>query len=83
MIYLNSQIENEKYAIGVHRFLKRKSSSRVLVTSCNCTKSELNGVFEGSGLFKEEDEVKGYKQMEFGGQKGQVVTSVLYQAVFE
>lgn len=51
VIYLNSDIPNVKYAEGVHRFLKNQESSRLLITSCNCTKIELNAVFEGSGLF--------------------------------
>ncbi len=50
------------------------------MTSCNCTKEELNVLFEGSGLFSAIGEVTGYKQIEFGGGKGQVVTSILYKA---
>ncbi|KAH8590003.1 S-adenosyl-L-methionine-dependent methyltransferase [Bisporella sp. PMI_857] len=54
-----------------------KEGGLFLVTSCNWTEAELDGWFKGEGL-ERVDRIQ-YRSFQFGGQKGQTISSVCFR----
>ncbi len=74
---MNAELFNREYAEAI-RF-RLKSDGIFIITSCNCTTYELDQIFEGPGLFKKKDEIKGYKKFTYGGVVGQNVSTNIYE----
>mmetsp|Transcript_14202 Transcript_14202/g.16426 ORF Transcript_14202/g.16426 Transcript_14202/m.16426 type:complete len:101 (-) Transcript_14202:21-323(-) len=66
--------KNSEYAKAMYYRMRKADSSRLIVTSCNCTASELDEVF-CERYFKKTTEICGYKRFKFGGVEGQVVST--------
>ena len=79
VIYMNKDLSNEDYARAIHFRLSRENPNAVFIlTSCNLTSTEMDGIFAAPGLFKKLQEIKGYRQFTFGGVTGQVVSTNVY-----
>ena len=79
VIYMNKDLSNEEYAKAMYFRLSKTNPKAVFVlTSCNLTSEEMDGIFAGEGLFKRLGEIKGYRQFTYGGVTGQVVSTNLY-----
>ena len=75
VIYMNVDLDNMLYAKGISHRLKK--DGLFIITSCNCTSSELDEIF--SSVFEKVDEIKGYKSFTFGGVTGYVVSTNVYR----
>lgn len=56
---MNKDLENTEYAKSMR--YKLKKDGFFILTSCNCTASEMDEIFVGENLFKKLNEIKGYK----------------------
>lgn len=65
---MNKDLDNNAYAESMRFRLKK--GGIFIITSCNLTTLELDSIFEGPGLFKKKDEIKGCKSFTFGGVTG-------------
>eukprot|EP00357_Protocruzia_adherens_P015437 CAMPEP_0115001446 /NCGR_PEP_ID=MMETSP0216-20121206/17382_1 /TAXON_ID=223996 /ORGANISM="Protocruzia adherens, Strain Boccale" /LENGTH=222 /DNA_ID=CAMNT_0002366785 /DNA_START=57 /DNA_END=721 /DNA_ORIENTATION=+ len=61
-----------EYVKGVHHRLQKNDKSRLLITSCNWTREELNNYFKE--YLEEVDYIKDHKSFSFGGSSGSTVT---------
>lgn len=73
-----------KYPEAIHKLLDSSKDdhnpSVFLITSCNWTEEELVNIFESSKLFKYLDSIK-YPTFEFGGKKGQQISTVAFSKI--
>ncbi len=73
VVFMNEDLDNKAYARAINHRLK-KEHGIFIITSCNCTSSELDEIFlkdsDGRQLFSLIEEIKGYKQFKFGGVVG-------------
>ena len=69
VVFMNKELDNKAYAKAInHRLNKNnKDSSIFIITSCNCTSTELDEIFAADDLFTKVEEIKGYKTFTFGG----------------
>lgn len=59
---MNKDLSNEDYAKALHFRLSRENPNAVFIlTSCNLTSTEMDGIFAVPGLFKKLQEIKGYR----------------------
>ena len=83
VVFMNEDLDNKAYARAIRYRLKSSSDSVFIITSCNCTSTELDEIFikdsDGKQLFEKVEEIKGYKQFTFGGVTGQVVSTNVYR----
>ena len=65
VVFMNEDLDNKAYAKSLCYRLKKSKESVFIITSCNCTSSELDEIFltdrEGNSLFEKVEEIKGYK----------------------
>ena len=84
VVFMNEELDNKGYARAINHRLKKETGIFIL-TSCNCTSSELDEIFmkdsDGRILFEKIEEIKGYKQFKYGGVVGQVVSTNAYKAI--
>ncbi|CAI2378187.1 unnamed protein product [Moneuplotes crassus] len=79
VIYMMSEDNNHDYVKAIHFRMKPEENSRLIITSCNCTGSELDGIFLKEDYFEKVEEIKGYRTMKFGGVIGQNVSTCVYK----
>ena len=64
VVFMNEELDNKAYARAINHRLK-KETGIFIITSCNCTSSELDEIFlrdsDGRQLFTLVEEIKGYK----------------------
>ena len=70
---------NFDYVKAMHYRMKKEETSRMIITSWNCTADELDEIFLQDGYFDKVEEIKGYKTFKFGGIQGQVVSTWVYK----
>ena len=71
VVYMNHELSNEGYARAVHHRLSSENPNAIfIITSCNCTTTELDAIFCAEGLFRKKCEIKGYRTFVFGGVTG-------------
>ena len=80
VVYMNKDLDNTLYAKAILHRLKNSPESVFIITSCNCTSSELDEIYAHQDLFVKVEEIKGYKSFTYGGVTGQVVSTNVYRA---
>ena len=79
VVFMNHDLNNVDYAKAMrHRLNDGNPEAFFILTSCNCTSTELDDIFVGPGLFEKKTEIKGYRQFTFGGVTGQNVSTNVY-----
>ena len=62
VVYMHPDLSNADYAKAMRFRMNQANPDAVFViTSCNLTGEELDGIFVGPGLFKKLTEIKGYR----------------------
>ena len=79
VVYMMKDDNNHDYVKAMYFRIKKNDTSRLIITSCNCTADELDEIFTKELYFDKVQEIKGYKTFKFGGVQGQVVSTWVYK----